>query len=349
MGKKKAGKAKKSGINARRLRILVTGGTGFLGKRLAQKLLNEGNEVIVFSRHLHDDLPEEVKPVLGDIRDKNALRKAFEKVDVVYHLAICLNESDPDMQEINVRGTRNVAELCKESGVKRLIYMGSSGVLGETVMPAKEDFDYNPKTGYEKSKMEGEMIVKQSGVPYTIVRATIVIGPNLIWAQIFEAAKRGYPIIGSGKNYFHLVYVDDVVEMLDIVKDDEKAANQTFHVASKDTPTYGEVYGIICKELNVKMTEKHVPLALAYLASYLHTILRRIRGKQPSLTKSKSSIDRLVRNRIISTDKAKRTLGFEAKYDTASAVRETIKSLKIARLGYSDYELAEVHKVKNSE
>ena len=328
------------------LRVLVTGGTGFLGKRLVQKLLNEGNDVIVFSRHLHDDLPEEVKPVLGDIRDKGALRKAFEKIDVVYHLAICLNESDPDMREINVKGTQNVAELCKESGVKRLVYMSSSGVLGETDAPAEEDFDYNPKTGYEKSKMEGEMIVKQSSVPYTIIRTTIIIGPNLIWAQIFEAAKRGYPIIGSGKNYFHLVYADDVVEMLDIIKDNEKAANQTFHVASKDTPTYGEVYGIICRELNVKMTEKHVPLTFAYLASYLHTILRRIRGKQPSLTKSRSSIDRLVRNRIISTKKAKALLGFEAKYSTRQAIQETIKYLKIARLGYSDYELTEVHKVK---
>ena len=124
-----------------RKRILVTGGTGFLGKRLVQKLLNEGNDVIVFSRHLHDDLPEDVKPVLGDIRDKGALRKAFEKIDVVYHLAICLNESDPDMREINVKGTQNVAELCKESGVKRLVYMSSSGVLGETDAPAEEDFE----------------------------------------------------------------------------------------------------------------------------------------------------------------------------------------------------------------
>src|SRR3989338_2386148 len=99
-----------------RRRILVTGGTGFLGKRLVQKLLNEGSEVIVFSRKLHDDLPEEVKPMLGDIRDKNALRKAFEKIDIVYHLAISLNESDPDMRDINVTGTRNVTELCKECG-----------------------------------------------------------------------------------------------------------------------------------------------------------------------------------------------------------------------------------------
>ena len=328
------------------MRILVTGGTGFLGKRLVQKLL-DGNEVIVFSRKLHDDMPEDVKPILGDIRDKVALKKAFSGVHVVYHLAISLNESDPEMYEINTRGTQNVAELCKEFNVKQLIYMSSSGVIGETKIPAKEDFDYNPKTLYEKSKMEGEVMIKDSGVPYTIVRTTIIIGPSLIWAQIFEAARKHYPIIGNGRNYFHLVYVDDVVAMLDLVKNNKKAINQTFHVASKDTPTYLEVYKIISDELGVKMTEKHVPVFLAYLAAYIHKIKRRIQGKQPSLTKSKSSIDRLIRNRLISTEKAKDILGFEPKYDTRAAMHETIKYLKIARLGYSDYELAELHKTKS--
>lgn len=334
--------------NRSRQRILVTGGTGFLGKRLVQKLLDEGHEVIVFSRNFHDDLPEDVKPVLGDIRDKDAVRKAFEKIDVVYHLAICLNESDPNMYEINTKGTQNVAELCKEHGVKQLIYMGSSGVLGETKTPAKEDFPYNPKTNYEKSKMKGELIVKQSGVPYAIIRTTIIIGPNMIWAQIFEAAKRSYPIIGSGRNFFHLVYVDDVVSALDFVKNNPKALDQTFHIASKDTPTYIDVYRMICEELNVKMTEKHVSVSLAYLASYIHKLTRKIQGRQPSLTKSKSSIDRLIRNRVISIEKAKDVLGFEPRYSTREAIRETIKYLKIARLGYSDYELAEVHKVKGN-
>lgn len=222
-------------------------------------------------------------------------------------------------------------------------------MLGETKTPAKEDFPYNPKTGYEKSKMESELIIVRSGVPYTIIRTTIIIGPNLIWAQIFEAAKRHYPIIGSGKNYFHLVYVDDVVSILEMVKNNGSAINQTFHVASKDVPTYEEVYQMICDELKTDMTKKHVPVFLAYLASYLHKIKRKAQGKQPSLTKSKSSIDRLVRNRIISTEKAKTVLGFEPSYTTKQALHETIKYLKIARLGYSDYELAEVHRAKGGE
>ncbi len=328
------------------MKILVTGGTGFLGKRLVQRLVDEGHDVSVFSRHVQEDLPDTITAYTGDVRDKNALKKAFKKVDIVYHLAISLNEADSSMRDINVRGTQNVVDLCKENKVKQLIYMSSSGVLGETSRPSQENFPYNPKTTYEKSKMEGEKIIKDSGVPYTIIRTTIILGPNLIWMKIFEAAKKGYPIIGSGKNYFHLVYVDDVVSLLALSTGNKKAMNQVFHIASKDTPTYEEVYKIICDELNCSTTLKHIPIALAYLMSYLHTTKRKMQGKQPSLTMMKSSIDRLIRNRIISTEKAKRVLGFEPKYSTHEAIRETIKYLQISRLGYSDYDLAEMQKVK---
>ncbi len=328
------------------MNILVTGGTGFLGKRLVQQLSN--HKVYVYSRHRHEDSLGSI--IEGDVRDKESLESAFRnRIDVVYHLAISLNESDPDMYEINTKGTRNVAELAKKYHVKQIIYMGSSGVLGETRKPAKEDMPYNPKTLYEKSKMEGEKTIKQCGVPYTIVRTTIIIGPNLIWTQIFGAARKGYPMLGDGDNYFHLVYVEDVVRMLLAILGNKKALDQTFHVASKDTPTYHEVYKIICEELGVKMTKKKVPLALAYTASYMHTIKSKLRGKQPSLIKSKSSIDRLVRNRIISIEKAKRLLGFEPKFSTREAIRETFKYIKISRLGYSDYDLTEIHKVKGEQ
>ncbi len=328
------------------MKILVTGGTGFLGKRLVKKLLDEGHKVSVFVRHEQDDFPEGAILYTGDIRDKAALKKAFSGVNVVYHLAICLNEAEPDMWDINVNGTQNVADMCKETGVKALIYMGSSGVLGETKEPSREDLPYNPKTKYERSKMEGEKIVKNSGVSYTIIRTTIIIGPNIVWMKILDAARKGYPIIGNGKNHFHLVYVEDVVNMLALVKNEKNAANQIFHIASKDVPTYEEVYRIMCDELKCEMSKKHIPVALAYLMSYLHTTKRKMQGKPPSLTMMRSSIDRLIRNRIISTEKAKKLLGFEAKYSTREAVRETIKYLRIAHLGYSDYDLSEIGNVK---
>jgi nucleoside-diphosphate-sugar epimerase len=349
MTKERAGeKTTRTGIprGNPRFRILVTGGTGFLGKRLVQKLIDEGHHVSVFVRRDNEDMPAKAVLYRGDIRDKAALGKAFSGIDVVYHLAICLNEADPEMWDINVSGTQNVVEMCRQKKIKHLIYMGSAGALGETRKPSKEDMPYKPRTWYEKSKVESEKIIRDSKVPYTIVRTTIILGPNLVWMKIFEAAKKGYPIIGSGKNYFQLVYVDDVVRMLDIVKGNSKAINQIFHVASKDTPTYEEVYKMICEELKCKMTKKHIPVRAAYMMSSIHRIKRKMQGKPPSLTMMRSSMDRLIRNRIISIEKAKRILGFEPAYTTREAIRLTIKYLVIASLGYSDYDLVEIHKVK---
>lgn len=308
------------------------------------QLLKQGDQVAVYSRHSIPELGGKVNFVIGDIRDRDALRKAFEKIDAVYHLAICLDESNPEMYDINVKGTENVATLSKEFNVKQLIYMSSSGVLGETREPSREDMPYNPKTKYEKSKMESEKIIASSGVPYTIVRTTIILGPNPIWLQIFGAARKSYPILGSGKNKFHLVYVEDVISLLLHVKGRVNALNETFHVASPDVPTYMEVYQMMCDELKVPMTKKHVPLFFAYTMARLHEFSCKLRHKKPKLTLMRSSIDRLVRNRVLSTEKAKRVLGFEPRYTTKRAIHETVKYLGIARLGYSDWELSKIKK-----
>lgn len=312
--------------------ILVTGGTGFLGKRLVKKLL-KNEDVIVFARNEDHELKERgAKFVLGDMRNKEDLKKAFSSdIDLVYHLAANLDESDPRMYDDNVIGTKNVVELCKENKVKKIIFMGSCGVLGD-VKIAKEDMLYNPKTRYERSKAESEKMIINSGVPYTIIRAPIILGPNEVWFKIIEAAKKHYPIIGSGKNHFHLAYVEDVIDLLYLVKNVKRAENQIFHIATGDVPTYEDVYKMICEGLGIEMTKKHVSAFLIKFISTLHSISCKIKGKKPKLTLMKSSIDRLIRDRKISIDEVKRILNFEPKYDTRRAMKETIKYFKIKNM-----------------
>ncbi len=304
--------------------ILVTGGTGFLGKRLVEKLTANGDDVTVFARKALSF--DGVKFVLGDMTKQEELAKAFIGADIVYHLAANLDESDRNMYNENVNGTKNVVELSKNFRVKRLIFMGSCGALGDARVVA-EDAPYNPKTRYEKSKAESEKIVISSGVPYTIIRAPVIIGPNEIWLKIFQAAMKKYPIIGSGKNHFHLAYVNDVVDLLALVKDNEKAKSRIFHIATKDIPTYEDVYRMICAALGAEMTKKHVPVWLMKFLSALHTFSRRLAGRKPSLTMMRSSIDRLIRDRAISIERLE-ALGFTPKYDTAAAINETVKYFK---------------------
>jgi nucleoside-diphosphate-sugar epimerase len=309
------------------MRILVTGGTGFIGRRLVNKLIEKGYEIIVFSRHEDEELKSMgAKFVTGNIMNRDELRDAFP-VDFVYHLAANLDESDPIMYDMNVIGTKNVIELSKEYNVKGIILMSSCGVLGD-VKVATEDLPYNPKTKYEKSKMESEKLVIGSGLNYAIIRAPVILGPNEIWLNIIEAAKSRYPIIGNGSNHFHLAYIDDVVDLLVLAKESKNALNQIFHIATSDIPTYEDVYRMICENLGIEMTKKHISVFLIKLISIFHILSCKIRGRKPKLVLIKSSIDRLIRDRTISIEKTRQLLGFVPKYNTQTALKHTIEYFK---------------------
>jgi len=301
--------------------ILVTGGTGFVGRQVVKKLLDSNENVVILSERKHDKLQDlGAKFVLGDIRNIENVRGVFNKynIDVVYHLAAAIDEQSSDMWSTNVDGTRNVVEVCKERKVKQIIFLSSIGVLGEASEPLKEDSPYNPCTRYEESKVAGENLILFSGIPFTIVRASIIIGPNDIWLSIFKAAKKRYPIIGDGKNYFHLTTLNDVVHFLVFAKQNPKTINQIFNIATSDTPTYEEVYKMVCDSLGIEMTNKHISIRTAKILSFFYRI-KSIFGKQ-SVTTMSSSIKRLTRNRLISTEKISKLMELST---TRSAIEQT--------------------------
>lgn len=309
------------------MKILVTGADGFVGSRLVKKLAKE-HSVIAFSL-TNKEIPGAKQVIIGDVlKDLSGLYK--KHFDVVYHLAAVLDESNPELWDVNVEGTRNLLELCKNRRIERFIYSSSIGVLGETKEPAKEDFPYNPQTKYEKSKAEAERIVMdyrlRYRIPYTIVRSTIVYGPNDFWRQIFEAARQGFPIIGTGNNYFHLIYVDDFVDALVEVLN-PVAKNKIYHVAGPDPHTYKDTYKLIAKILKVEPPTRHVPTSVAKAMALAHETRAKLQGKKPKVTLMRTSIDRLVRNRIVSTEKIERELGFKPRYTLEEGLRKTVQEL----------------------
>ena len=146
---------------------LVTGGAGVVGKALCRELL--ARDVCVRVLVLPGDtqagfLPEGVEVFFGDVTDADSIQKAFVGVDLVYHLAAILLSTKPGaFDRINAGGTRNVVNAAKQAGVKRLVYVSSISVT------------YPVLTEYGKSKLAGESFVKESGLPWTIVRPTLVI------------------------------------------------------------------------------------------------------------------------------------------------------------------------------
>jgi len=300
------------------MHILITGGSGFIGSRLANRLIGEGHKVSVFSRH-DSGISKNINFIRGDVLNRDDADKAFRTMpDVIYHLAAILDETKPDLERVIVEGTKNFLR----KGIKRFILLSSLGVLGESKIPLAEDMPYRPGTRYERAKVVQEKLVIKSGIPYTIIRSTIVYGPNKFWKDILDAAKKGYPIIGSGRNFWHLVYVDDAVEAL-VLALKKEAKNEIFNIADADPMTYEEVYSEICRALNVNMPQKRVPVFAAKLFAYW----KEFTGKSETTTRV-SSIIRLVRNRIADISKARRILGYRPEYDFKTGIRKAIKALQ---------------------
>lgn len=150
------------------MKALITGGAGVVGRALCRELLDRHVDVRVLTLPgdaLAKQLPPEVEVFYGDVTDASSMGIAFEGVDVVFHLAAILLSTDPGaFARINEGGTRNVVECSKAAGVRRLLYVSSISVT------------YPVRTPYGASKLAGEACVKGSGLDWTIVRPTLVIG-----------------------------------------------------------------------------------------------------------------------------------------------------------------------------
>jgi len=297
------------------MKILVSGSNGFIGKKLVKELKQIGHQVFGFDRSNEQD-----------ILNFEQVKRAVKEMDVVFHLAASLREDDPMLFKVNVNGTKNLLEASAASQIKHFIFLSTVGVMGEVKGIADEKTTFNPQTPYEKSKAKAEELVLtyQEVLPVTVVRSALVLGANKQWKQIIKMVKRGFPLIGSGKNFWQIIYIEDLVSALAFLMDKEDAIGETFIVAEKNPKMLIELVELIRRELWVKEDLKKIPV---WLAMFLGTLI----GLHPALKKKYSLLDtnyikRLIRNRHYSIEKIKK-LGWQPKYFTEQAVRVTVKEI----------------------
>src|SRR5690606_32211914 len=153
-----------------RVRVLVTGGTGVIGRATINELLRRGHEVRLLSRgaeEAHSEWDERVEPFAGDVSDAGAITGAADGCAAVVHITGIVEESPPEttFEAINVEGTRNIVNEAQRAGVRRLIFISSLGAdRGES--------------DYHASKRRGEEIVRTFRGAWTVVRVGAVIGPG---------------------------------------------------------------------------------------------------------------------------------------------------------------------------
>lgn len=213
------------GTETHKIRVLITGGGGFVGRALSCRLVALGYLVSSFSRNSYSELEQlGVKQFQGDLANKYQVQKALENQDIVFHVAARAGfwGSDQEFYKTNVQGTRNIVNGCKKLGIKKLIYTSSASVVfqGQSIENGSADLPY-PRKGqnaYARTKAQGEKLVLQ-GNSDTLM--TLALRPHIIWGpgdqhlvpRLLKNAKSGkLRIIGSGKNKVDTVYIDNLID-----------------------------------------------------------------------------------------------------------------------------------------
>ena len=240
------------------MKILVTGGTGFVGSRIVHALRAEGRDVRALVRR-----PERgahlaslgVELVTGDVTDPASLAAAADGCTHVVHLVAILKGKPHDFERVMTRGTQNVIAAAKGAGSERFVLMSA---LGTTVTTK----DVVPYFG-AKFAMEQDTIM--SGLEYTIFRPSFVFGRGGALATFMKQVKYSpiVTVIGSGKQRVQPIWIDDVAEHFARALDTPAAANKTFEIGGPDIVTWDELYRTIAKVLGKRRALAHIPASLA--------------------------------------------------------------------------------------
>jgi nucleoside-diphosphate-sugar epimerase len=308
------------------MRTLVTGGTGFTGGHLCRRLLRAGHHVQALVR---DPRRAETlsrwgaQLVQGDLRDPPALRRAVENCDVVYHIAAAFRQEDltaRQMREINAGGTRNLLEAAEAAGVGRFVHCSTVGVHGETRNgPADEESPCRPGDRYQRSKVEGERIVRsfinRGRMPIVIFRPGGIYGPgDLRFLKLFRAIDRGrFIMLGSGEILYQLIYIDDLIDGILACGAEQRAVGRIYILTGERPVTLNRLVNSIADVLGVDPPRLRFPVTPVYLAGCLCELLCKPLGISPPVYRRR--VDFFRKSRSFDISRAQRELGFQPKTD----------------------------------
>lgn len=299
--------------------VLVTGGTGFIGRHLCRRLLADGCRVRVLSRNAasRGDLDGAVEVAAGDVTSPASLPAALAGADTVFHLASALGATPFGPQgffAVNAEGTRHVLAAARAAGTRRIIHCSSVGVLGNIQgPPAGEDAPLRPEDDYERSKALGEEIAggeAAAGLPVLIVRPGWAYGPGdrRTFKLMRAIAVRRFFFVGDGSTREHPVFIDDLTTGLARCRTADLAPGEIITIAGDEIVTIEDLCSRIARAIEVPLTRLHVPREPLRTVARLLEVAFKAVGREAPLTRAK--VDFFLKHRAYDTAKAKRLLGF---------------------------------------
>jgi len=264
------------------LKILVTGGAGFIGRNLVNFLLKE-NKVVVYD-NLSNSLQSDVDPLIekgvifvkGDILDFQTLQKSSVGCDMIVHLAAKSGVADsiknPEItQQVNVDGTENVLKCCAENKIKKLIFASSAAVYSDSEKPINEQSDTDSPSPYGKSKLAAEKIIKDHSQKFQIDSICLRMfnvygkGQNASYAGVITRfvenilQENPIQINGDGKQTRDFISIFDVVDAFDCaIKNVEGKRGNIYNIGSGKSVTINQLAEILEDVVGKKITINHV-------------------------------------------------------------------------------------------
>jgi len=314
--------------------ILVTGATGFTGKRLALNLAEEGHHIRALARATSqvDDLKRAgIDIVIGDITKRDDVFRAVQGVERIYHVAALYRQTNvPDhaFGEVHVKGTENICEAALRFDVKKVVHTSTIGVHGHVENPpGDEDSPFNPGDLYQQTKLEGELLAlryaKEKRLPLTVVRPAGIYGPGETrMLKLFRAVKqRRFVMIGSGEVFCHFVYIDDLIQGFKAAADSPTAIGRSYIIAGDEYVTLNQFVALIAEAFGVSKPRLRVPYAPVYMAGAICELLCKPIGIEPPLHRRRVAF--FDKARAFRNDRARQELGYRPQVDFRTGVRRT--------------------------
>ncbi len=312
------------------MNILITGATGFIGRRLIQTLLAQTPHRIAVLTRQSAPLPDAVQPIRIDAIDGDTdYGDRLTGFDVIVHLAARVHRLDdthlsayPAYKAINTDGTLNLARQAAAAGVRRFIYLSSIKVNGESTTPGhpfRADDPPQPSDPYAISKHEAEralaLLSQETGLEYVIIRPPLVYGPGVKanFQRLLGMVRKGLPLpLGAVDNRRSLVSLDNLTSLIRRCLDHPAAANQVFLVSDDRDLSTAELLRQIAAAMHRTIRLLPFPPGLLALAA-------RLLGREDLAR-------RLLGNLQVDISKTKRLLGWQPVSSVEEGLRETAQS-----------------------
>ncbi|MBI4389393.1 MAG: NAD-dependent epimerase/dehydratase family protein [Nitrospinae bacterium] len=327
------------------MRILVTGGGGFLGGAIARKLHERGDRVRVLGRRKYPSLPEGVESVQADLRDREAVFKACENLDAVFHAA-AVPGIWGDRREffgVNVDGTRNVIDGCLRAAVKKLVFTSSPSVVYDNrdMENVDESVPY-PRSylcDYPRTKAIAERMVAEANGKDGL--RTVSLRPHLIWGpgdphlvpRILERARKGQLVrVGGGRNKVDLIYIDNAasahIRACDFLEPGSSLEGRCYFVSDGQPAVLWDWIGLLLRRMGIPPVQRSVSYRTAYaMGAVMEAVYKGfgLRG-EPRMTRFLAS--QLATSHYFDISRARRDFRYEPEVAPEEGMERLIRYLQ---------------------